>query len=204
MPKIIDHDKRKEDILHKAIPLIARDGFHRTNFAVIADACGLQPTALYRYFRDKGELFSYTIDRIFDRIDNSARDASNAGDSGAIARLERAMRKVFETSMEETERMSIVLDLWLQVKREDEANAELLHRRVQRLVDGLERILRLGMERGEIRNDIDPGSMAFTLFSVLESFSIHAALIHTPDVEGILRSVNVLLSGLATTGRNGR
>ncbi len=30
MPKIIDHDKRKEDILHKAIPLIARDGFHRT------------------------------------------------------------------------------------------------------------------------------------------------------------------------------
>jgi hypothetical protein len=43
---------------------------------------------------------------------------------------------------------------------------------------------------------MDRHSMAVTLFSILESFAIHASLITAPDIEANITSLRILLRGM--------
>lgn len=56
MPKIVDHDERREEIAAAAWQVIARDGFDRLTMRSIAAEVGLAHSALARYFPDKESL----------------------------------------------------------------------------------------------------------------------------------------------------
>ena len=68
MPKIVDHDNRKREILEKALELFSLGGFHASSFAEIAELCGLSRTHMYNYFKSKEEIFFYAVEDIFNRI----------------------------------------------------------------------------------------------------------------------------------------
>ena len=68
MPKIVDHDNRKREILEKALELFSLSGFHASSFAEIAESCGLSRTNMYNYFKSKEEIFFYAVEDIFNRI----------------------------------------------------------------------------------------------------------------------------------------
>lgn len=68
MPKIVDHDNRKREILEKALELFSLGGFHASSFAEIAELCGLSRTNMYNYFKSKEEIFFYAVEDIFNRI----------------------------------------------------------------------------------------------------------------------------------------
>lgn len=195
MPKIVDFEDRRREIMEKAIPVFAREGYQRANFSLIAELCGFSRTTIYQYFKNKGELFLYTIDHVFTKIEEGGRRANVETEGTTVERLERVMRTVFETTLAEAQPMSIVLDLWLQIKRGDSQFTDAVRERVERLIAGIERVLKAGEERGELR-PMDLRSMAVTLFSILESFSIHASLIEAPDIEAHVASLRILFAGL--------
>jgi AcrR family transcriptional regulator len=68
MPKIVDHDNRKREILEKALELFSLGGFHASSFAEIAELRGLSRTNMYNYFKSKEEIFFYAVEDIFNRI----------------------------------------------------------------------------------------------------------------------------------------
>lgn len=54
--------KRREQIIHAAQRLYAREGFHRATIKKIAHEARLKsPALIYWYFRDKGELFQAVV-----------------------------------------------------------------------------------------------------------------------------------------------
>lgn len=53
MPKIVDHDKRREEIIDTAWRVIAREGLSRTTTRKIAEECGFANGLLAHYFKDK-------------------------------------------------------------------------------------------------------------------------------------------------------
>jgi hypothetical protein len=91
--------------------------------------------------------------------------------------------------------MSIVLDLWLQAKRDDALFGDVVRERVGRLIDAFEAVLRDGEQRGELI-PMDIPSMAYTLFSILESFSIHAPFAESFDLDAYMASLRILYNGL--------
>ncbi len=56
-PKIVDHQKRKLEILNAACELFVKNGYHQTTLSSIAKAAGIGQGTLYYYFPTKDEIF---------------------------------------------------------------------------------------------------------------------------------------------------
>lgn len=195
MPKIIDFEARRREIMLKAVPIFASEGYRGAHFAKIAEVCGFGRTAIYPYFKDKEELFRYTIDAVFTTIEDAGRQVRQTSKGRAVERIEQIMRRVCETTLAEAQPLSIVLDLWLRIAKEQSVFADQVRGRVHRLIAWIEAVLEEGELLGELV-PMDRHSMAVALFSLLEAFAIHASLLAAPDIEGNLASLRLLLKGL--------
>lgn len=58
------HARTREEILESATRAFARKGFHGTSVDEVAREAGLSPSALYRYFDGKKDLYRALVDRI--------------------------------------------------------------------------------------------------------------------------------------------
>lgn len=57
MPKIVDHEKYRRDLLDRSFDLFAERGVSSVSMREIADALGVSTGTLYHYFPDKDTLF---------------------------------------------------------------------------------------------------------------------------------------------------
>ncbi len=61
MPKIVDHDKRRVQILESAFTLFAANGYHGVSVRKIAKSTGMTTGMLYHYFPSKPDLFTALV-----------------------------------------------------------------------------------------------------------------------------------------------
>ena len=85
MPKPIDHNVRKRQIVAESVKLFARYGFSDVNFALIAKESGVSRTLLYTYFKDKRQIFNEAINEATDVVGARyrARSCEVRGDPSA-------------------------------------------------------------------------------------------------------------------------
>ncbi len=57
MPKIVDHEKYRKELLSKCFDLFAEKGYASLTMREIADALGVSTGTLYHYFENKEDLF---------------------------------------------------------------------------------------------------------------------------------------------------
>ena len=69
MATIVEHDKRKHEILQKALDVFIEEGFEDVTFQKIADRCGITRTTLYIYFKNKREIFLWSIKQLTSRLE---------------------------------------------------------------------------------------------------------------------------------------
>ena len=72
MPKIVDHDARREELLTPCLALFASRGFHAISMREIAKHLGVTTGTLYHYFDGKLALFEQMIDRVLAQDANAA------------------------------------------------------------------------------------------------------------------------------------
>lgn len=61
MPRIVDHDRVRADLLALAFEPFARDGYGATTMRGLAGAMGVSTGTLYHYFPNKAELFDQLL-----------------------------------------------------------------------------------------------------------------------------------------------
>ena len=61
MAIVVEHDKRKREILDKALDVFVEEGYEDVTFQKLAARCGITRTTLYIYFRNKQEIFLWSI-----------------------------------------------------------------------------------------------------------------------------------------------
>ena len=71
MAIIVEHDKRRHEILEKSIELFSREGYEDVTFQKIADACGITRTTLYIYFKNKREIFLWSIKQFTSELEKA-------------------------------------------------------------------------------------------------------------------------------------
>lgn len=195
MPKIIDYEAKRREIAAKAVPILARDGLQESNLGRVADSCGMGRTTLYQYFRNMGELVSFTLEDTFARM--SAESASLRGDAslGPVERLLSFMRFLEREAILDKDRMILVLDFLLHPRR---ARADVsfdVPEHVRMLRAELEAVLAAAAASGELR-PLDAKSMAFTLFAFVEAATVHSALYDNISLDATLRDIEILVEGL--------
>ena len=80
---------RRQQILDTAAELFAERGFHGVSVHDIGAACGISGPALYKHFKDKGELLSASLTDISETLlkEGSARAAAAESPSEALDTL---------------------------------------------------------------------------------------------------------------------
>ena len=71
MAIIVEHDKRKREILDKALDVFIEEGYEDATFQKIADKCGITRTTLYIYFKNKREIFLWSIKQLTEGLEKS-------------------------------------------------------------------------------------------------------------------------------------
>ena len=67
MPRIVDHDAYREELLQQAFALFARQSYGAVSMRQIAEALGVSTGTLYHYFPSKRALFEQAVAKVVDR-----------------------------------------------------------------------------------------------------------------------------------------
>ncbi|MEV4988295.1 TetR/AcrR family transcriptional regulator [Pseudarthrobacter sp. LMD1-1-1.1] len=68
MPKIVDADARRQDVVQAVLRIIAVDGLERASLREVADEAGLAVGSVRHYFQGSEELLAFTFGTVVDRV----------------------------------------------------------------------------------------------------------------------------------------
>jgi len=74
VPRLVDHDRRREKLLEKTFRLFVRHGFAGVTMRQVAVAADVSIGSLYHYFKDKDDLFEQMLTFLVDREISIALD----------------------------------------------------------------------------------------------------------------------------------
>ena len=181
MPKIVDHDARRLEIVHATWRLIAAKGFRATTMREIAKASGVANGGLFPYFRNKEELIGATFEHVFEATNE--RFAAIRADLEGLPALRELMIQIFPLDEERLLEARIVIPFWEYAANEPELLA--LHERTMdrwraEISDHLERAKQLG----QIRDDVDAPRVTDLFMALLDGVQVVAVVSpHTSSPE---------------------
>ncbi|GIF19991.1 AcrR family transcriptional regulator [Actinoplanes tereljensis] len=110
MPKIVDHDRRRSEIVEAFLAVVTREGLPAASSRAIAAELGIGTGALWHYFDDFDAVASAAYQRVFERTNARIADAA-AGRRGLDA-IEAMMREILPLAKETLDEAQVVVGFW--------------------------------------------------------------------------------------------
>ena len=173
MPKVVDHERRREDIAEATWRVVASRGLDAATVREIASETGCSTGVLAHYFRDKDELLLYALrlawDRAARRMENRSRNQS-----GREA-LQSVLLEALPLNTERRAEWRVWLSFWGRAASDALLAAEQKARYVpwRRLVQNL--ILACQRE-GSVGPDVDVQEATESIIALVDGIGIQATL----------------------------
>jgi AcrR family transcriptional regulator len=193
MSIVVEHAKRKHEILDKALDVFLEEGYSGASYQKIADRCGIARTILYTYFKNKREIFRFTIKQVTEALERSFEPIIADADISAPDKIGRIGRIVLEKCLEERRLFSIILDYLLEQRRDKGRAEDLIRRRVIRLRVLLSRLIMDGMKCGQIRHT-NAHAVTEAIYSLIESTVVQLVIMEKADVSDNIQAMEALAS----------
>lgn len=165
--------EKRRSILAAAAAVFARDGYHAASIDSICKKAGISNGALYKYFKNKEDLFLAIIDQGIELVREFYRQFDPAGP--LLVTLERIFNGIPRTVPAEGTAVSIYLDLCTRaLNRFAEKKSGQLEQVGRDFLSGL---LENAAERGEIPRGVDIPAAVYLIDNLilLYSFSMVSA-----------------------------
>ena len=121
MPKLVDHDQRREEVAEAAWRVIGRDGIGGATLREIAREAGFTTGVIQHYFRDRDELLAFAASLISEQCAVRLQEAIAIHPPGR-ARL-RALLDVLVPANLRAARVAVLLGFWAQAATDPRHNA---------------------------------------------------------------------------------
>ncbi|MEN8582865.1 TetR/AcrR family transcriptional regulator [Burkholderia sp. RS01] len=181
MPKIVDHDERRLELVDATWRIIARLGIEGATMREIALEAGFANGALKPYFPTKDTLLTFAFGHVFNRT-NERIEAVTDGLSG-IAALRAFCVEVLPLDEERINEARIVIPFWQKAVNDPEKAA--IHREsMDQWHAALLGHLAEARESGDVTTGVDDAALAGHLLNMLLGAQISAAL--APEGQGDL------------------
>ncbi|MDR2485464.1 MAG: TetR/AcrR family transcriptional regulator [Treponema sp.] len=151
MSIIVAHEKRRQEILERALGVFMAEGFENTTFQKIAGRCGITRTTLYIYFKNKREIFNYSIKQLMGGVE---RDIVLMRQDTSLNHLEKLIKvicMIIDRLEENRLLLSVVLDYLRYLAKGNENLDGIVRRRTIRLRHILATMIIEGIRAGDIR-----------------------------------------------------
>ena len=164
MPRVVDHDERREWIAEAAWRVIEREGPDGANLRRIARETGHTTGVVMHYFRDKRELMAFAFGLVVDRsTSRMARAAAEAGVMEALAQL---------LPLDEERRRETTV--WLALMSASLTDPDLAVELRQRYRQAREATLPVFRTALEVMRGGDPDDVADELLAVVDGITVDA------------------------------
>ncbi|MGP1459759.1 MAG: TetR/AcrR family transcriptional regulator [Treponema sp.] len=195
MAAVVEHEKRKQEILQNALDVFIESGYENVTFQKIADRCGITRTTLYIYFSNKREIFLWSIKQFTSAIEQELLAIVNKKDMSAEKSLRDICVKILDECGRNQKLFNVLLVYLMQLKRAGEDPGERVLRRVIRLRHLLNLILIRGMKNGEFKrvNLRDANEM---LYGLVESAIFKITILNQSDIGEVYNMVSLAIDGL--------
>lgn len=195
LPKVVDFEQRKQEIVEKATKVFIEKGYHRTNLADIAKECNMGRTTLYQYFKDKDEIFDYVAEQLSKNLEIDCRNILENKKLSAADKLKMIISLLTFQYQREKNKMLMMVEMWLLSKRENDILKRKLEKRINVLRKMFEQLLEEGIKAKEFKK-INPKAMAFTISTLVETFVLQAAFANNISYQEQLNNIYALLNSL--------
>jgi Transcriptional regulator len=203
----IEHDKRKREILEKALDVFVDEGYEDTTFQKIAERCGITRTILYLYFKNKREIFSFSIKLFTEKLETAIKAIAADPGLGQAEKLSAILAIILESGAAHGRLLAIILDYLGHIRAAGTDPDEKVRRRTIRMRHILAGVLIEGQRSGEFP-PFSVKAAGDLVYGLIESAIFEIAVLGRKDVASLVEASALLAasfkSGLkaSTEGRS--
>ena len=183
MSIVVEHDKRRHEILEKALDVFMEEGFEDVTFQKIADRCGITRTTLYIYFKNKREIFNYSIKQFLQALENNITEIRKAKGLSNTEKLIRVITVIIERLEENNRLLSVVMNYVVYMSKGDYDPDNRVRRRTVRMRHILATILIEGIKAGEFYPNLNVKEANELLYGILEAAVFRLVILRRSSVE---------------------
>ncbi len=195
MSIIVEHDKRRREILDRALDVFMDEGFEDATFQKIADRCGITRTTLYIYFRNKKEIFNWSIKQLLAAVEEDLAQVRVDAQT-APEKLKKVIATIL-TRLEENHRLlSVVLNYLLHISKSGNDPDYRVRKRTIRLRHILATIIIDGVRKGELP-PVNVRVADDLLYGIVEAAIFRMAVLRKVSVSDMIQSANLAVDRLA-------
>ncbi|MFI7418815.1 TetR/AcrR family transcriptional regulator [Nonomuraea sp. NPDC049684] len=173
MPKIVDHDERRAEVLSAARRVIVRDGIDAATTRAIAKEAGYSNGVLAHYFADKDEILlsalSQSHQRIRERLTRKVEGVTG------LAALREVLLDNLPLDAERTQESRLEVSFWSR-SLASERLAEVQRAEADELRAAVRELLGQARAAGELSTDGSLDDLAEHLLALVDGLSLHLLL----------------------------
>ena len=191
MSIVIEHDRRRSEILEKALDVFMDEGFEDVTFQKIADRCGITRTTLYIYFKNKREIFNFSIKQFLQSLENDISEVRKKEGFSQTEKLIQVMEVIIERMEENRRILMVVFDYVIFASRGDFDPDYRVRRRTVRLRHILATMLIQGIKAGDFDRSINVKEANELLYSILEAAAFRLVILRRSRVDELKEAMRL-------------
>ena len=196
MSIVVEHEKRRKEILEKALDVFITEGYVDATFQKIADKCRITRTTLYLYFKNKKDIFNYSIKLLLAKLEEDIRLIRSDDSLDSVEKIIEVLMKIFRNIEENRRLLSVILDYLLHLSKSSSDPGKPVRRRTLRLRHILATMVIEGVKKGELA-PIGIKTADDYLYSFIEAATYRLVVLKQQNVDDLKQAAiqAVLLLG---------
>jgi len=178
----VEHDKRQKKILEKALAVFEEEGFENATYQKIADKCGITRTILYLYFKNKKEIFSYSIKQFLLSVEENINSTRADNSLSCQEKITKVLHAIFKLLEQNRQLLFVVLDYLSLISKKNVSPEIRVRRRTLRLQHILSTIVIDGVKSGELKK-VDIKKTKDYLYNFIESAIFELAVLKSENLD---------------------
>ena len=196
MAAAVEHEKRRKKILDKALDVFMEDGFEGATFQKIADRCGITRTILYLYFKNKREIFLYSIKQLLATVEESINSIRYDKSLNSAEKIINVLLDIFNHFERNKQLLSIILDYLLHISKNNVDPEVRVRRRTVRLRHILSSLVIEGVKSGEFKK-VNVKMAYDYLYGFVEAAIFQLTVLKRNDLNELRETVDFAVRQLA-------
>ena len=196
MSIVVEHEKRRRDILEKAVDVFMDEGYENVTIQKIADRCSITRTTLYIYFKNKKDIFNYSIKQLLSGLEKDIAEVYKASGLSSVEKLTEVFSLILDRLQENRRLLSVILNFLLYASKGDFSANNQVRRRTVKLRHFFANMVIEGIQAGELAA-MDVKIADDLLYSILESAIFRLTVLQRSSVKELKAAAALAVQRLA-------
>jgi len=192
----VAHEKRRQEILEKALDVFIEEGYEDTTFQKIAERCGITRTILYLYFENKKQIFAESLKRFLGSVEIEIAVVAHDESMNSEEKILKIGEMVVEACEKESKLLSVVLDYLLRLKAAGGNPDEKVRRRTVRMRHILADIVIEGKKRGEFSETSSVKGTVEIFFALVEATVFRLVVLGRKEATGLAEALTPFVQSM--------